>query len=190
MPGRERILQTWLLLDKSAAPRASFSTGLLWFPLRVGVSDIFLIFFFLSASQLFIPAVDLVVAASPRLARGLEGLIFLLPSGKANCEGKQGSEVVLDAESPRAACLVAFSPCEPGCRPGLGPSHLHSCEQSLLAPVIPLTLLGVRISPVCRVWHPASCLALAALVELPELSWRAFQKGSLPRNSHAKTWIC
>lgn len=103
-------------------------------------------------------------------------MICLLPSGKANCEGKQGSEVVLDTESRRAACVVAFSQCKPECRPGLGPSHLHSCEQSLLAPVIPLTLLGARISPACRAWHPASCLALAALVELPELSLACLPK--------------
>lgn len=63
-----------------------------------------------------------------------------------------------------------------GADQGLGPSHLHSCEQSLLAPVIPLTLLGTRISPVCRAWHPASCLALAALVELPELSLACLPK--------------
>lgn len=56
-----------------------------------------------------------------------------------------------------------------GAEQGLGPSHLHSCQQSLPGPVIPLTLLGVRISPACRAWHPASCLALAALVGLPEL---------------------
>lgn len=63
-----------------------------------------------------------------------------------------------------------------GAEQGLGPSHLRSCEQSLLAPVIPLTLLGVRISPVCRAWHPASCLALAALVELPELCLECLPK--------------
>lgn len=63
-----------------------------------------------------------------------------------------------------------------GAEQELGPSHLHSCEQSLLAPVIPLTLLGARISPACRAWHPASCLALAALVELPELSLACLPK--------------
>lgn len=52
---------------------------------------------------------------------------------------------------------------------GLDPSHLYSCEQSLLAPVIPLTLLGARISPASAAWQPASCLAPGALMELPVL---------------------
>lgn len=79
-----------------------------------------------------------------------------------------------------------------GADQGLGPSHLHSCEQSLLAPVIPLTLLGARISPACGAWHPASCLALAALVELPELSLACLPKmisSSRAFLTDAKTWI-
>lgn len=53
---------------------------------------------------------------------------------------------------------------------GLDPSHLYSCERSLFAPVIPLTLLGARIPPASGAWHPASCRSLSALVELPALS--------------------
>lgn len=52
---------------------------------------------------------------------------------------------------------------------GLGPFHLHSCEQSLLAPVIPLTLLGTRVTPASKARHPASCLSLNVFAELPAL---------------------
>lgn len=75
MPGRERILQTWLLLDKSAAPRASFSTGLLWFPLRVGVSDIFLIFFFIGISA-FHSSCGFGRSCVPSLGQGIGGVDF------------------------------------------------------------------------------------------------------------------
>lgn len=62
---------------------------------------------------------------------------------------------------------------------GLDPSHLYSCEQFLLAPVIPLTLLGARISPASKAWRPAPCLSLGVFVELlPALSLTILPKTS------------
>lgn len=61
---------------------------------------------------------------------------------------------------------------------GLDPSHLYSCRQSLLVPVIPLTLPGMRISPASETWHPASYPSLGVFVELPVLSLTFLPKTS------------
>lgn len=70
--GREHILQTRLLQDKSAASCASLSTGLLRFPLRVGVSNIFLILFFIGTTA-FHSSCGLGVSHVPSAGRGIGG---------------------------------------------------------------------------------------------------------------------
>lgn len=176
--GREHILQTRLRLDKSAASRASFSTGLLRFPLRVGVSNIFFILFFVYqhlgfSFRLWVWRQPCPLAWPGNWRRG-----DLPPAIQERRLVKENRALKCSWTQSHVGPPVwwRFLGARLGAEQGLGPSHLHPCEQSRLVPVIPLTLLGARISPACRVWHPASCPALAALVELPELSLACLPK--------------